>query len=252
MNKSLSLLDRIETEQTVLGAWMFFREPVIAGTASKQGYDFVCIDMQHGMQSFGDMTSMINAVRLGDALPLVRTASADEGLAGRYLDAGAAGVIFPMIETREQAEACVSACFYPPKGARSMGAIGATLLYGDDYFDVANSITSAIPMIETRLAVENLDEILAVEGVDIIFVGPSDLAISYGLPPANDSPDPEYQAALTRIVNRCRAHNVIAGIYSSALLGPQRIEQGFRLLSITTDWDSAVAGITADLNAVRR
>jgi 4-hydroxy-2-oxoheptanedioate aldolase len=251
MKNAHSLLRRVQTKQTVLGAWMFFREPVIAGTASKIGYDFVCIDMQHGLQSFDNMTNMINAVHLGDALPIVRVASPDEGLAGRYLDAGAAAIIFPMINTREQAESCVRACLYPPKGARSMGPIGSSLLFGDDYFDFANVITCVIPMIETREAVENLDDILSVDGVNIVFVGPSDLAISYGLPPANDNPNPEYQAALARIVERCLAHNVIAGVYSSAALARNRIEQGFRLLSITTDWDSAIGGITADLDNVR-
>lgn len=230
---------------------MFLREPIVAGTASKSGYDFVCIDMQHGMQDFGDMCSMIDAIRVGDALPIVRTASADEGIAGRYLDAGAAAVIFPMINTSAQAQACVRACYYPPMGERSMGAIGATMHFGDDYFDFANEITCAVPMIETREAVENLDEILSVDGVDMVFVGPSDLAISFGLEPMNDNPDPQFQAALLRIIEKCDKHGVIPGIYTSTQLAPKRIEQGFRLLSISTDWDCAVGGIIADLNAFK-
>ncbi len=250
MNNKTSLLKRIEDKGAVVGAWMFFREPILAGTASRLGYDFVCIDMQHGVQSFNDMNAMISAVHLGDALPIVRSASCDEGLAGRYLDAGAVAVIFPMINTRAQAESCVRACYYPPMGERSMGAIGATLLFGDDYFDIGNDVTFPIPMIETRDAVENIDEILSVDGVDIVFVGPADLAVSYNLPPANDNPDPEYQAALARIVERCNAHGVIAGIYSSADLAQTRREQGFKLISISTDWDSAIGGISADLEAV--
>lgn len=230
---------------------MFLREPVVAGVASKAGYDFVCVDMQHGMLDFGDMCSMIDAIGSGNALPVVRTASGDEGLAGRYLDAGAVAVIFPMINTKAQAEACVRACYYPPRGERSMGAIGATLHFGDAYFDVANDICLPIPMIETVEAVEHLEEILSVDGIDIVFVGPSDLAISHGLDPMNDNPDARFQSALQRIVAKCREQDVIAGIYTSAELANRRIEQGFRLLSISTDWDCAVGGILADLNDFR-
>ncbi|MCY4461128.1 MAG: aldolase/citrate lyase family protein [Albidovulum sp.] len=250
MSRSLSLLDRIETNRIALGAWMFFREAIVAGTVSKLGYDFVCVDMQHGMQSFDDLTKMIGAIHHGGAVPLVRSESCDTGLAGRYLDAGAAGIIFPMVNSKEQAMVCVQACHYPPRGERSMGAIGASLYFGEDYFDFSNTITCAIPMIETREAVENIDSILEVDGIDVVFVGPSDLAISYGLSPSNDNPDPSFQAALTRIVERCNAHGVVAGVYSSAQVAQKRIDSGFRLLSISTDWDNAIDGFTVDLRSL--
>lgn len=246
-----SLEVRLAAGRPAFGAWMFFQEPGIAASASKLGFDFVVIDMQHGVAGFDATCRMIDAVRLGRAAAVVRLPGLDAGLAGRCLDAGAVGLIFPMINSRAEAEAAVRACKYPPHGLRSMGAIGATLHYGDDYFDHGNGLSAVIPMIETREAVANLDDILSVEGIDMVLVGPSDLAISYGQTPMSDNPDPEVQATLAHVAARCAAHGMVAGIYASAGLAAKRLAQGYRLVSIGTDWDAAIGGLAGDLAVVR-
>jgi len=237
--------------QVALGAWMFFREQLVAAAASKMGYDFVCVDMQHGVQGFENVSTMVDAIVSGGATAVVRTPRNEPELVGRLLDAGALAIIIPIVNDRAAAELAVRSCRYPPLGDRSMGAIGATVHYGDDYFDNANSDILVIPMIETVEALDNIDDIVSVDGVDTILVGPNDLGISMGLPPRNDYDTPEFEQAIETIVDRCGHYGVTPGIYCSSGLVEKRINQGFRLLSVSTDWDVVMDGLANDLKKSR-
>ncbi|MGB8862035.1 MAG: aldolase/citrate lyase family protein, partial [Ilumatobacteraceae bacterium] len=160
---------RIASEAGVaLGAWIFLREPLLSEAASKAGYDYVCIDLQHGLVGFEDLTAHLQAVALGSAAPIVRVPWNEPWMIGRALDAGALGVIIPMVNTADEAARAVAACRYAPQGERSIGPIGAMTRH-PSYFRHANSAVMCIVMIETAQAVANIDEILSVPGIDAVY-----------------------------------------------------------------------------------
>lgn len=237
---------------TGLGAWLSTREPLLAEAAALSGYDYVCIDMQHGLQSFEHTITMLYAMARTETTPIVRVPWNEPGIIGRVLDAGAYGVVIPMVNTADDARAAVSACFYGPKGARSMGPAGVSARAGrEGYFGSANDKVLCIPMIETKQAVENLDEILAVPGIDAVYVGPADLSITYGLTPRTDQDDAEWNAALTRIIEGCNATGVVPGIHADAVLATKRSAAGFRMVTVGFDLSNAMAGLRNDLKTAR-
>ena len=237
---------------TALGAWLSSREPLLAEAAALCGYDYVCVDMQHGLQSFDLAVTMLSAMARTPITPIVRVPWNEPGIIGRVMDAGAYGVIIPMVNTVDEARQAVSSCFYHPKGARSMGPAGVSPRAGrEGYFDTANNKMLCIPMIETKQAVENLDEILSVPGIDAVYVGPADLSITYGLAPKTDQADIEWNAALERIVKRCGAHGVVPGIHADATLAPKRSALGFRLITVGFDLTPAMVALRSDLKTAR-
>lgn len=231
---------------------MMLREPLAVEAASQAGYDYVCIDMQHGLQSFEHTVTMLTAMARTPATPIVRVPWDEPSTIGRVLDAGAYGVIIPMVNTAEQAVAAATACRYAPAGARSMGPVGVSARTGrENYFETANDKVLCIPMIETRQAVENVDEILSVPGIDAVYVGPADLSITYGLPPRMDQEDGAWNEALVRIQEACVRHGVIPGIHADASLAGKRKAGGFRMITVGFDFASVMAGIRADLKTAR-
>jgi len=167
------------------------------------------------------------------------------------LDAGCYAVICPMINTREEAEAFVGACRYPPEGYRSYGPYRATLYGGEDYTDHANETVVTMAMIETQGALDNLEEILSVQGLDAIFVGPSDLGQSLGHGPGMDRGEPEVVEAIERILAAGREHGLTTGIFTGSPEYASRMAQkGFQFVTISSDarlMASAAAGVIAAL-----
>ena len=245
----MSLAARLQDREAVLGAWLFLREPMAAEVASNEGYDYVCIDMQHGLMDLATAMEMLTHINTGDALPVVRATSIDPALIGRLIDTGALGVIVPMVNTVEQAITSVRACRYAPDGDRSVGPIGASMRYGGSYFETAQETVTVIPMIETMEALENVEAIAAVDGVGALYVGPSDLSMSMGYPAAADQPTPEFDAALRRVVAACEANGVIPGIHAEPGLVQKRREQGFTMITVGYDYQPMVNGIRADLKS---
>ncbi len=211
--------------------------------------EYVCIDTQHGLIGYDVELSMLQALTQGRATPLVRVPWKGSEQVGKALDAGALGVIVPMVNTRSEAEDAVAATRYPPKGARSFGPTRAMAVHGAEYFEWANDQIACVAMIETVAALENLDDILAVEGIDAVYVGPSDLAISLGEQPGTNGPI--LNEALALIVAACKRHGVVPGIHASASLLPQRRQQGFRMVTVVADLVSLRAKLAADLAAAR-
>ena len=234
-----------------LGAWMFLREPLLAEAAATLDYQYVCIDVQHGLQDFGDTTAVLTAVARTGVTPIVRTPWNEPGLVGRFLDAGALGIIFPMINSADEAERAVKACRYAPDGDRSMGPIGAMVRHGGAYFRTANASVLPIAMIETRQALDDLDAILAVDGLDTIYVGPADLALSLGLRPGLDNDDPAFVDAIDRVIDACARHGITPGIHCSPELAAKRAAQGFTMITVGYDYGPALAALRADLTASR-
>jgi 4-hydroxy-2-oxoheptanedioate aldolase len=182
---------------------------------------------------------------------VVRVPWNDPGLIMQVLDAGCYAVICPMVNTREETEAFVGACRYPPAGYRSYGPYRAALYAGQDYTDHADDTVVTIAMIETREALENLDEILDVEGLDAVFVGPSDLGQSLGYGPGVDRKEPEVIEAIDKVLAAARDRGLAAGIFAgSPEYASGMVEKGFRFVNVSTDAQlmaKAAAGVVADL-----
>ncbi len=245
------LLEKFASGDTALGAWMMMREPLVAMAAANLDYDYLCIDMQHGLHDYSDVVAGLQAAARSSVTPIARTPANEPGIVGRLLDAGALGIIFPMINTREQAERAVAACRYAPDGSRSMGPIGAMTLHGSDYFGKANDEVAVIPMIETAEAVSNLDDILSVPGIAAAYVGPSDLSLTLGLPPGYDNDDSAFVDVIDAIIAGCQNHGVIPGIHCNPQLAAKRHEQGFRMLTVGHDFGPMMSALAGDLKKSR-
>ena len=183
-----------------LGAWITSREPILAEIAGRAGFDYVCIDMQHGLADFDCAVGILQALASTPAIPVVRVPSNDAAIIGRVLDAGAMGIIIPMVNSAEEAKRAADACRYAPAGSRSIGPFAVAARHGAEYVARANDLVACIPMIETRQAIEAIDDIVAVPGVDAVYVGPADLSLSLGLLPAVDQTDEQFTDALAAVL----------------------------------------------------
>ncbi|MBI1885126.1 MAG: 2,4-dihydroxyhept-2-ene-1,7-dioic acid aldolase [Chloroflexi bacterium] len=237
--------------QPALGGWLTIPSSFSAEVMAHQGFDWLCIDMQHGLIDYECALQMLQAISTTPAVPVVRVPWNEPGIIMKALDAGAYGVIVPMVNSAAEAQAAVSACRYPPQGARSFGPMRAAYYAGSDYVPRANDEVCCIPMVETTAALERLDEIVSTPGIDAVYVGPSDLSMSLGLPPGSDQEAPAFNEALERIVEACRRHRVVPGIAGNAAVAPRRIEQGFLMVEVFQDTRGLARGALQDLRKVR-
>lgn len=233
-----------------VGLWLSLPDPSVAENLGSLDPDFLVVDLQHGLIDYSDVRVLLQASQRSTATPLIRVPWNEPGIIGKVLDAGALGVIIPMVNTVEQAERAVSACFYQPKGSRSHGPIRAALAHGEGYASEANDEVVCIVMIETVEAIENLDEILAVPGIDAVYVGPADLSRTLGLPPLGDHDDARFAEAIEAILAGCRSAGVVPGIHANPTLVAKRLEQGFQMVTATSDQLALMAGARAALDRV--
>jgi 4-hydroxy-2-oxoheptanedioate aldolase len=189
---------------------------------------------------------MMQAINTTPTVPFVRVPWNDVSAINRALDAGAYGVIVPMVNSAEETRRAVAACRYAPVGARSWGPVRAQFALGGNYFERAHEEVACIIMIETKQAVEQLDEILAVPGIDAVYVGPADLSITLGLPPGLDNAG-AFEEARLRIAAACKAHGVIAGMHANASLAAKHAAAGYQMITITHDVGALVSSAAADL-----
>lgn len=248
---SKSLKARWAAGEITLGAWCMIPDGLTAETLARGGFDWVLIDIQHGCMDYETALAMIRAIDLTPAVPIVRVPWNDPGIIGRVLDAGALGVVIPMIQTAEDARRAVEACLYAPAGRRSFGPVRVGMRDGAGYFSEANARVAVIPMIETLEALEAVEEIAAVPGVDALFVGPFDLSVALGLPPGDNDGKPAFDAAIRKISNAAEKSGVAMAVLSNAKVAPQRIAQGFQMISVTTDIAALTAATRADLQTVQ-
>ncbi|MDP9463189.1 MAG: aldolase/citrate lyase family protein, partial [Actinomycetota bacterium] len=230
--------------------WLAIPSVVSAEAAARVGFDYVCLDNQHGVLDYQQSVAMAQAIVLGGGTPIARVPWNEPGIIGKMLDAGIEGVIVPMVNSAAEAQAVVRAGRYPPLGARSFGPVIAGMRRAD-HFDWSTDGIAIIPMIETAEAVAHLAEILAVPGIDAVYVGPADLSISLGLPPGNNDGRGEFDDALQTIVAGCRKAGVVPGIHASAALIERRLEQGFRMITVTSDMLALKGSLVADLATAR-
>ncbi len=243
--------------EPVLGAWLNLPSIASARLMARQGFDWLLIDMEHSAQHPALVADMIATIAdAGTSAPFVRVPFNSVEWFKWALDAGAWGVLTPMVNTREEAQRVVSFSKYPPLGARSVGGVFASYGFGDAdrsaYLKAANDEILVMIQIESVQALQNLDEILSVPGLDVAFVGPNDLHASLGLPPANYSREPAFIDALERLKAVARQHHVAPGIMSSdGAAAAERVREGFQMVTVTTDINSMIKGATQNLQQIR-
>lgn len=245
-----SLRDLWRDGETTLGLWAGLPSSMAAESLARSGVSYVCCDNQHGLIDYQASVGMIQGIIVGGSNPIARAPWNEPGAIGKLLDAGAQGVIVPMVNSADEAKAAVDACNYPPLGARSWGPSGAAPRL-PDYFDASVDQVATIVMVETVEALNNVEAIVNTPGVDAVYVGPADLSISLGLRPGNNDDVVEFTDALTTIVAACQNAGVVPGIHSSGSLTPLRLEQGFRMITVTADNVAMNIGVKAELARAR-
>ena len=236
--------------ETTLGMWAGLPSSMAAEALARSGVQYVCCDGQHGLIDYQAIVPMIQGIIVGGSNPIARAPWNEPGIIGKLLDAGAQGVIVPMVNNAEEAQAAVAACRYPPAGARSWGPAGAAPRL-DDYFNASTDQIASIVMVETVEALNNVDAIVATPGVDAVYVGPADLSVSLGLPPGNNDEDQSFTDALNTIVAACNNAGVVPGIHSSGSLTPRRLEQGFKMITVSADNVALGIGMRVELARAR-
>jgi 4-hydroxy-2-oxoheptanedioate aldolase len=243
---------RWQRDEVTLGAWCMIPTSLTAEILAKGGFDWVLVDMQHGCMDYQTAVEMIRAIDLAGITPIVRVPWNEPGIVGRMLDAGAMGIVAPMIQSVEEARRLVESCRYPPAGRRSLGPVRVGARDGLGYVASANDRVAVIPMIETVEALAAVEDIAAVPGVDALFVGPFDLSFSLGLPPGDNDGKPAFDDAIARVNAAARDRSIATAVLSTAALAPLRAAQGFRMISVLTDSGALAAAAQASLSSARK
>ena len=219
-----------------VNGWCAIPASFAAETMAHQGWDSLTIDLQHGVVDYQTAVTLLQAISTTGVVPMARVPWLEPGIIMKLLDAGAYGIICPMVNRRADAERFAGACRYAPAGYRSYGPVRALLYAGADYPEHANDTVIAMAMIETREAVENLDSILSVEGIDAVYIGPSDLSLSLGVTPKFDQEEGPVAEAIDLILAKAKKHGKVAGIHTG---GPdyalKAVKKGFQFVTIASD-----------------
>ena len=232
-----------QNDQAAVNGWLAIGNSFSAEVMAHQGWDTLTIDLQHGLIDDAAMVTMLQAISTTATVPIVRVPWLEPGIIMKSLDAGAAGLICPMVNTREDAQKFVAWSSYAPMGTRSFGPIRALMVSGADYPTHANDSIVRFAMIETAQALDNLDAIMSVEGLDAIYIGPSDLSLALGCRPVFDDVDPPVAQAIDHILERATAHGLKAGVHNGIAEGAlARIGKGFRFVTIGSDARLMAAG----------
>ena len=254
MNKANSLKSRLRNGQLTIGSWITLGHSSIAEIMAKAGFDWLTVDMEHSAITLREAQQLIQVIDLSGCVPLVRVGANDANLIKRVMDAGAHGVIVPMINSREDAERAVGAVKYPPEGFRGVGLARAQS-YGTDFegYRKWNETESIVVVqIEHFKAVENLEAILSVEGVDAFMVGPYDISTSLGTPGRFDHP--EMTAVLGKILDIAQRLKAVAGYHvvpPDVEQAVEKVQQGYRFLAYSTDFLFLGESCRGGLKAIR-
>ena len=221
----------------IINGWLQIPSSFSAEVMANQGWDSCTIDMQHGVVDYPDALNMLQAISTTNATPLARVNWNEPGQIMKILDAGCYGVICPMVSNRKEAENFIQACLYPPKGYRSFGPVRALLYGGTDYPKQANTEILKLAMIETKEALEKLDEILDTPNLDGIYIGPADLSLALGEEPGFDRPEStKAYKEILKILEAAKKRNLLAGIHNGGFEYAQKmISKGFNLVTIGSD-----------------
>lgn len=245
------LRDRWDDGKSAVNAWLGIPSGFTAEVTGRQDFDSVTIDLQHGLIDYQMALSMLQAMSGSDATPMARVPWLEPGIIMKMLDAGAMGIICPMVNTRADAEKLVGACRYAPQGYRSSGPTRAIVAYGPRYHADANTSITILAMIETVEAVKNVKEIAATPGLTGLYIGPSDLAVSMGKAPGLDQTDPEVMANIEKTLKAAKAAGIKACIHClEPAYAKRMIGLGFDLVTVGSDvrlYAAALAGVVKEM-----
>ena len=244
------LKEKMKAGERVIGTFVEIGHPDITEWLSRIGFDWILLDAEHGPLSFETMQNMMQSMNGTNCVPIVRPQWNDPVIIKRVFDIGAYGVLLPWVNSKEEAEAAVRACKYPPQGLRGYGPRRAAML-DPDYYQTANDQLLISVQIETQKALDNLDDILSVDGIDACYIGPYDLSCSlgYGIPPKWD--EPRYIAAFDRVLESARRHNKAAGIFATYDNIEWALEKGFTYNTVDDADKFLVRGAQTALDRVR-
>ena len=221
---------------TGINAWLGIPSTVTAEIVSRQGFDAVTVDLQHGINDYSTAVPMLQAIAGSDATPMARVPWLEPGIIMKLLDAGALGIVCPMINTPEDADRFVRYCRYAPDGERSFGPVRAGLLHGPAYVSQANESIITLAMVETSQALAKVGDIVRTPGLTGVYIGPSDLALSLGYEAKLDPTETVVVDAVKRILEAAREAGIRAGMHCLApAYAREMIELGFDLVTLGTD-----------------
>ncbi len=230
-------------KKTAVNGWLAIPNSFCAEVMALQGWDTLTIDLQHGLIDAAALVPMLQAMQATPTMPIVRVPWLEPGIIMKTLDAGAQTIICPMVNTREDAQRLAQYARYAPQGGRSFGPVRAGLVHGADYATAANANTLVFAMIETAQALDNLDAICSVEGIDAVYIGPSDLSLSLGCTPVFDDVEPKVAQAIDHILARAHAHGIKAGVHNGRTdVARARAAKGFDLVTVSSDARILIAG----------
>lgn len=247
-----SFAAKARANEPVVGYWVVLDSPVSTERVARLGYDYVALDAQHGLMGYSGWLHGLMAIDAAGAAGIVRVPSNNAAFIGQALDAGAAGVIVPLVNNAEEAAAAVKAVRYPPHGMRSYGPMRSALRIGPVPAE-ADATVLCLAMIETPEGLENVKEICAVPGIDGVYIGPSDLCLAVGGKFPND-PDvaEEFNTALVAIREAAQAAGVIAAIHTaSGEIARQRIAEGFTFVTVASDLTHLEIAAASHLSTAR-
>ena len=230
-----------------LGMWAALADPFAAELAALSGLDYICVDQQHGLVDHRDLIAMLPSIERHGVLPITRVPANDAATIGRALDAGAMGVVVPMVSTAAEAAAAVAACRYAPHGVRSFGPIRAAVAAGTTDPRRLEQVLCVV-MVETEQGLAELPAIAATPGVDAIYVGPADLGLSLGVAPALETADPRHAKAIETIREACAEAGIVAGIQcSDGAAAASRAAAGFQMVTFAKDSALLQAAVRREL-----
>ena len=239
--------------EPIINGWLQIPSSFSAEVMSNQGWDSITIDMQHGVIDYPSALQMLQAISTTDVTPLARVNWNEPGQIMKILDAGCYGVICPMVSNKSEAERFVQACLYPPKGYRSYGPIRGLIYGGSDYGDHANNEILKLAMIETKEAIDKLDEIMTTPGLDGIYIGPADLSLALGEEPGFDKAEnTKAYKTIMKILDEAKKRNLLAGLHNgSADYALKMIDKGFNLVTVGSDSRYIGSGAKSDLEKLK-
>ncbi len=234
-------------KSTTLG-WLSISHGFTAEIMARQGFDALCVDLQHGTNEMSDVGPMLQAISQTETVPIVRVAWNEPAAIMRSLDLGAYGIIVPLVNNAEEAAKAVAACRYPPVGIRSSGPVRAAHYGGPGYQAQANDEILMMVMIETKEGIANMDEICATPGVDAVYIGPADLSYALGLEPRGDNPHPLHLETCNKILATAHKHGIKAVMHcATGAFAADALNRGFDMVMLTSDLSCMIAGAQAQL-----
>ncbi len=237
--KTNSVRAKLRSGESSVGTWLALPDPIFAKLMSSTGFEWLTVELEHSHATIETAALCFPIIAASDCVPLARVPYNSVENIKRVLDTGAWGIVVPMVNSRAEAEAVVKAARYRPQGERSVGGQLHAANFATDagtYYAKANDEILIVLMAEHVDAIENIDDILSVPGIDAVFIGPNDLHASMGFAPAFDSEDPTFNAALKKVYTSALAHGVAPGIHvADAAQAQRRLDEGWKMIAVASE-----------------